>query len=107
MHLLTSLHPTVALADLVRDIKTASATWIKGEKVFPAFDHWQDGYAAFTVAAQARPGLIKYIQNQEAHHQTREFAVERLYRDQRIVEIYEGTSEMQRWTIARQITGLK
>ena len=76
VHLLTSLHPTVALADLVRDIKTASAAWIKGEKVFPAFEHWQDGYAAFTVAAQARPVLIKYIQNQEAHHQTREFAVE-------------------------------
>jgi len=38
---------------------------------------------------------------------TGEFAVERLYRDQRITEIYEGTSEMQRWTIARQITALK
>lgn len=38
---------------------------------------------------------------------TREFAVERLYRDQRIMEIYEGTSEMQRWTIARQITGTR
>jgi len=38
---------------------------------------------------------------------TREFAVERLYRDQRITEIYEGTSEMQRWTIARQITAAR
>jgi len=38
---------------------------------------------------------------------THEFAVERLYRDQRITEIYEGTSEMQRWTIARQITGTR
>ena len=38
---------------------------------------------------------------------TREFPVERFYRDQRITEIYEGTSEMQRWTIARQITGTR
>ena len=38
---------------------------------------------------------------------TREFPVERYYRDQRITEIYEGTSEMQRWTIARQITGTR
>lgn len=38
---------------------------------------------------------------------TRDFAVERYYRDQRITEIYEGTSEMQRMTIARQITGMK
>jgi len=38
---------------------------------------------------------------------THEFPVERYYRDQRITEIYEGTSEMQRWTIARQITGTR
>jgi butyryl-CoA dehydrogenase len=38
---------------------------------------------------------------------TRDFAVERYYRDQRITEIYEGTSEMQRWTIARQVLGVK
>jgi len=38
---------------------------------------------------------------------TRDFPVERFYRDQRITEIYEGTSEMQRWTIARQITGTR
>ena len=38
---------------------------------------------------------------------TKDFAVERYYRDQRITEIYEGTSEMQRWTIARQVLGMK
>lgn len=38
---------------------------------------------------------------------TKDFAVERYARDQRITEIYEGTSEMQRWAIARQALGLK
>jgi len=38
---------------------------------------------------------------------TKDFAVERYYRDQRITELYEGTSEMQRWTIARQVLGIK
>ena len=38
---------------------------------------------------------------------TRDFAVERYARDQRITELYEGTSEMQRWTIARQVLGIK
>lgn len=38
---------------------------------------------------------------------TRDFAVERYYRDQRITEIYEGTSEMQRMTIARQVLGTR
>ncbi len=37
----------------------------------------------------------------------KEYAVERYYRDQRITEIYEGTSEMQKLVIARQILGQK
>ena len=49
----------------------------------------------------------KAVQIHGGYGYTREFLVERLYRDQRIIEIYEGTSEMQRWTIARQITALK
>ena len=68
LHILTSLHPTIALADLVKEIKTASSAWIKGKGVFPRFDFWQEGYGAFTVAAEARPALIDYIKNQEAHH---------------------------------------
>ena len=38
---------------------------------------------------------------------TTDFPVERYYRDQRITEIYEGTSEMQRMTIARQVLGTR
>jgi len=38
---------------------------------------------------------------------TRDAAVERYARDQRVTEIYEGTSEMQRWAIARQVLGVK
>ena len=76
IHILTSLHPTLALASLVKEIKTASSAWIKGEKVFPAFEHWQEGYGAFSVAAKDRPGLIEYIKNQEAHHAQRSFVDE-------------------------------
>ncbi len=49
----------------------------------------------------------KAIQIHGGYGYTREFGVERIYRDQRIMELFEGTSEMQRWTIARQITGLR
>ncbi len=76
VHMLVSLHPSIALADLIKELKTASSAWIKAEKIFPHFEHWQDGYGAFTVAAEARPSLIEYIKNQEAHHRTLSFIEE-------------------------------
>jgi butyryl-CoA dehydrogenase len=38
---------------------------------------------------------------------SRDTPVERFARDQRVTEIYEGTSEMQRWAIARQVLGMR
>jgi hypothetical protein len=38
---------------------------------------------------------------------TKEFPVERYYRDAKITEIYEGTSEIQRLVIARSILELQ
>ena len=37
IHILSSLHPTVALADFVKDIKLGSSSWIKERGVFPRF----------------------------------------------------------------------
>ena len=76
VHILTSLHPSVALADLVKETKTATSAWIKGRQVFPSFEHWQEGYGAFTVAAEARPALIEYIKGQETHHAQESFVDE-------------------------------
>jgi len=68
LHILTSLHPTVALADLVKAIKTGSSKWIKEENIFPQFSHWQEGYGAFTHSIREKDLLIEYIKNQEEHH---------------------------------------
>jgi len=68
VHILTSLHPTVALADLVKDIKVATSMWINQEKIFPQFSHWQDGYGAFTVSHSDKEVVIEYIKDQEEHH---------------------------------------
>jgi putative transposase len=68
IHMLIDLHPSVALADLVRTIKINSSRWMKESGTFPNFDHWQDGYAAFTVTWTDRDALIEYIKNQEEHH---------------------------------------
>lgn len=73
LHILTSLHPTVALADLVKDIKVASALWIKENRAFPDFTHWQDGYGAITVSHRDRDTVIEYIKQQEEHHRTKSY----------------------------------
>ncbi len=76
IHILTSLHPTVSLADLVKDIKTASSLWIKTEAVFPTFTHWQDGYAAFTQSSGQIGSLIEYIKGQEEHQRRKTLSEE-------------------------------
>lgn len=76
VHILCSLHPTIALSDLVKELKTATSAWIRRENVFPGFDYWQEGYGAFTTDADGRPGLIEYIRNQAEHHRVRSFAEE-------------------------------
>src|SRR6266550_2775789 len=69
VHILTSLHPTIALADLVKEIKISTSSWIKDENIFPGFTHWQDGYGAFTVSHSDKDAVIDYIKGQEEHHQ--------------------------------------
>ncbi len=38
---------------------------------------------------------------------SKELPIERYFRDAKITEIYEGTSEIQRLVIARSLTGLR
>ncbi len=76
VHIITHIHQTIALADFVKDIKTASSTWIKQENIFPNFEAWQIGYAAFTYSNDAINTLIEYVKNQEKHHKTLSFSDE-------------------------------
>lgn len=78
IHILTHLHPQVALSDLVKDIKLASSKFIKENKLFPHFNGWQAGYGAFTYSLDAKENLIKYIINQEVHHKKASFRDEYL-----------------------------
>jgi REP element-mobilizing transposase RayT len=76
VHLLTGLHPTVALADFIKDVKVASSIWIKEQGIFPAFDAWQEGYGAFTCCRREKSAVIEYIKGQGEHHRTISFREE-------------------------------
>lgn len=76
LHIVTHLHPSVALADLVKDIKLASSELIKNDKLFPNFGGWQDGYGAFTYSIEAKDRLIEYVKNQQEHHRVKTYREE-------------------------------
>ncbi|HLO57339.1 MAG TPA: transposase [Bacteroidales bacterium] len=76
IHIITHIHPTIALSDLVRDIKVASSGFIKEHHLFPHFIGWQDGYGGFTYSIEAKDNLIEYVKNQEEHHRKKTFKEE-------------------------------
>jgi putative transposase len=76
IHIIIQLHPSVALASLVKDIKLASSQQIKSNGWFMNFDGWQEGYGAFTYSNKEKEKLIEYVKNQEAHHAGKTFKEE-------------------------------
>lgn len=68
LHIATHIHPSIAVSNLVKDIKLSSSNFIKEEKIFPEFTGWQVGYGAFTYSISAKEKLIEYIINQKEHH---------------------------------------
>ena len=80
------------------------AAWLKQQ----GRRHTEEGAKAKLFASEmARRQTGEAIQILGGYGYTKEFPVERYYRDAKITEIYEGTSEIQRLVIARSILGLK
>src|SRR5581483_8157587 len=78
------------------------AAWLKDR----GRPHTEAGAKAKLFASEmARRQTAEAIQVLGGYGYTREFPVERYYRDAKITEIYEGTSEIQRLVIARAILG--
>jgi butyryl-CoA dehydrogenase len=97
------------LADMSMEIDAARlliyrAAWLKqqGRK------HTEEGAKAKLFASEmARRQTGEAIQILGGYGYTKEFPVERYYRDAKVTEIYEGTSEIQRLVIARSVLGLR
>ena len=86
IHILSDLHPSVALADYIRDIKISSSKWMKSSGLFPDFKGWGIKYCALTYSYQNRDTIINYIKNQQEHHKKESFQdeIKRLFKEQGI-----------------------
>jgi len=78
IHLLISIKPSIAISDLVRDIKANSSKWINEKRIVIDKFQWQEGFGAFSYAQSQLDTVIAYIDNQEQHHRKKTFKDEYL-----------------------------
>jgi len=102
-----SQHQAIAfkLADMATDIEAARmlvyrAAWLKDQHM----DYTSAAAMAKVFASEtAMKHSVEAIQVHGGYGFVKEYHVERLMRDAKITQIYEGTSEIQRMVISRQI----
>ena len=95
------------LADMATEIEAASlltykVAWLKdcGQR------HTAESSVAKLFASEAAHRAVDAaVQIHGGYGFIKDYVVEKLYRDQRITELYEGTSEVQRLVIARSVLG--
>lgn len=103
------LHQTIGnyLADMATRTEAArmltyKAAWMKGEKMRHTLESAQAKLYAGDTAVWVADRAVQIL---GGYGYTRDFPVERYYRDAKITQIYEGTNEIQRLVIARGLQG--
>jgi REP-associated tyrosine transposase len=76
VHIVTALPLTVSQAELIEEIKKASSKWIKALNTQYRGFFWQRGYGAFSVSPSQLDVVLRYVEEQPAHHRTRTFQEE-------------------------------
>lgn len=78
IHVFVGLKPSMAVADLVRDIKNNSSNFINDKKFVKGKFSWQEGYGSFSYSHSQIKDVYNYILNQEEHHKKKTFREEYL-----------------------------
>jgi len=101
IHILTGFPPTIALSDLIRDIKRSSSLFVNDRlKSYHKF-RWQEGFGVFSIGYRELDGLFNYILNQEEHHLKTTFRKEYMsildeqgieFKDEYLFEFYDTES---------------
>ena len=95
------------LADMAVEIDAARlltyrVAWLHDQGVRHTFE---SSVAKLFASEAAHRAVDQALQIHGGYGFVKDYLVEKLYRDQRITELYEGTSEVQRLVIARDILG--
>ena len=68
--------PSIALSDLVGDVKTSSGNFINEKRFVKGKFYWQEGFGAFSYSRAQIDTVAKYVMDQEKHHANRSFREE-------------------------------
>jgi len=75
-HLLVSISPSIAISDLVRDIKANSSSFIHEKQFLKTKFAWQEGFGAFSYSKSQVDVVVQYVLRQPEHHKKRTFKEE-------------------------------
>jgi REP element-mobilizing transposase RayT len=76
VHILFGLRPTQSLSSLMQEVKRDSSEWINQNRFVIGKFSWQEGYGAFSYGKSQISNIVKYIENQEKHHDKQSFTDE-------------------------------
>ncbi len=76
VHAFIALRPSMAISNLVRDIKNNSSNFINKKKLVKGKFSWQEGYGVFSYSHSQIGNVYDYILNQEEHHRKNTFREE-------------------------------
>ena len=76
IHAFIGLKPSMAISDLVRDIKNNSSNFINKNRFVMGKFEWQEGYGSFSYSHSQIEQVYNYILNQEQHHHKKTFKEE-------------------------------
>ena len=76
IHIFIGMRPHQSVSSLVQNVKSESSKWIKENEFCRSPFAWQQGFGAFSYSKSHVPAVIRYIQNQEAHHKKEAFLEE-------------------------------
>lgn len=98
IHIFIGYKPTIAIPELIKDVKLASNGWINQSKLTKNKFAWQEGYGAFSYSRSQIKDVCTYIENQEIHHKRKTFREEYIsflksfeieYRDEYLFDFFE------------------
>ncbi len=76
IHAFIGLKPSMAISDLVREVKNNSTNFINEKEWLKHKFSWQEGYGAFSYSHRQISTIYNYILNQEEHHRKKSFREE-------------------------------